>query len=80
MKVAYALEGMEYIGPSGRSWMRYDDHQLIAPVYVLGFTKAGQADARHVVDGTGYGWKTEAMVEAKDMAPPLRCQMERPSK
>ena len=80
VKVAYALEGMEYIGPSGRSWMRYDDHQLIAPVYVLRFTKAGQADARHDVDGTGYGWKTEAMVEAKDMAPPLRCQMERPSK
>ncbi len=80
VKVAFALEGMEYVGPSGKSWMRYDDHQLIAPIYVLGFTKAGQADAKHDVDGTGYGWKTQAMVEAKDATPPLRCQMERPSK
>jgi hypothetical protein len=43
IKVAYALEGMEYEGPGGRSWMRKEDHQLIAPIYIASFAKAGTA-------------------------------------
>ena len=32
LKVAFALEGMTYAGPSGNSWMRVEDHQMIAPL------------------------------------------------
>ncbi len=78
VKVAFALEGMKYAGPSGDSWMRAEDHQIIAPMYVLGFARAGKAGVRHDVDGTGYGWKTEALIEAKDNVPPMSCSMERP--
>ena len=78
IKVAYALEGMEYAGPAGRSWMRAEDHQLMAPIYITAITKAGQPGVRHDNEGTGYGWKTEVLVEAKDSVPPMRCQMERP--
>ena len=78
LKVAYALEGAKYAGPTGDSWMRRDDHQLVAPVYVMSFAKAGQAPVKHDAEGTGYGWRTEALLAAQSIAPPLRCQMERP--
>jgi branched-chain amino acid transport system substrate-binding protein len=45
-KVARALEGARYSGPSGDSWMRADDHQIIAPVYLMSFVKAGTRASR----------------------------------
>jgi branched-chain amino acid transport system substrate-binding protein len=80
LKVAYAFEGMKYSGPSGESWMRPDDHQLIAPIYLMRFAKAGQQGVKHDEEATGYGWKTEALVQAKDTVPPMKCKMERPEK
>jgi len=78
VKVAYALEGMKYLGPTGESWMRAEDHQIIAPIYVMSFAKVGQPGVNHDEEGTGYGWKTDALIEAKDIVPPIKCQMERP--
>jgi branched-chain amino acid transport system substrate-binding protein len=78
LKVAYAMEGITYPGPSGESWMRAEDHQMIAPIYVLGLAKTGTPGVKHDAEGTGLGWKVETLVEAKDTAPPIRCQMERP--
>src|SRR5258706_5293315 len=78
VKVAHALEGMHFAGPTGDSWMRAEDHQIIAPIFVMSFVKAGQPGAKHDVEGTGYGWKTDAVFSAKDMVPPVRCAMERP--
>jgi len=79
LKVAYAMEGIRYNGPSGESWMRVEDHQLIAPIYVLGLAKIGTPGVKHDAEGTGLGWKVEALIEAKDTVPPVRCQIERPS-
>ena len=78
IKVAYALEGLKYAGPSGASYMRAEDHQMIAPLYILNFVKAGQPGVRYDEEKTGHGWKTEAFIDAKDTVPPIRCQMERP--
>ena len=78
LKVARALEGMQYNGPTGLSWMRAEDHQMLAPLYVMRFVKAGQAGVKHDAEGTGYGWKTETLLEARDTAPPVRCKMNRP--
>ena len=78
VKVAYALEGLKYAGPSGASWMRAEDHQMIAPLYILNFVKAGQAGVKYDEENTGYGWKTEAFIEAGNIVPPVKCQMERP--
>ena len=80
VKVAFALEGLRYAGPSGDSWMRAEDHQIIAPIYVLSFVRAGQQGVKHDEEGSGYGWKMEALIPAKDAVPPLNCQMERPPK
>ena len=78
LKVAYAMEGLEYAGPSGESWMRTEDHQLIAPIYVLGLARSGVPGVTHDAEGTGLGWKVEALVQARDTVPPVRCNMERP--
>jgi branched-chain amino acid transport system substrate-binding protein len=53
---------------------------MIAPLYILSFTKAGQAGVKFDEEGTGYGWKTEVLIEAKDIIPPMKCQMERPAR
>jgi branched-chain amino acid transport system substrate-binding protein len=79
MKVAYALEGLHYAGPTGDSWIRPEDHQMVAPMYVLSLAKAGQPGVKHDVDNTGFGWKTEGLIAAKDIVPEMKCRMERPA-
>jgi len=78
LKVAKALEGMKYQSDTGQVWMRANDHQLMQPIYIATFTKAGGKDVRHEAEGTGYGWKTDIRVEPKDTVLPTTCQMERP--
>lgn len=78
VKVAHALEGMHFAGPTGDSWMRAEDHQIIAPIFVMSFVKSGQPGAKHDIEGTGYGWKTEAVLGPNETLPPMRCTMERP--
>ena len=80
VKVAFALEGAHFAGPTGDSWMRAEDHQIIAPIFVMSFVKAGQPGAKHDVEGTGYGWKTESLLTPNETLPPVRCAMERPPK
>jgi branched-chain amino acid transport system substrate-binding protein len=79
LKVAYALEGMAFDGPEGRVWMRPEDHQLIAPLYLARLSKTGEAGVKFDVENTGLGWKTVAKVEGKDAVPPIKCTVERPS-
>jgi branched-chain amino acid transport system substrate-binding protein len=78
LMVAKALEGMKYQGDTGEVWMRADDHQLMQPIYIATFTKAGGKDVRYDAEGTGYGWKTDIRIESKDTLLPTTCQMERP--
>lgn len=78
LKIARALEGLKYMGPSGESWMRADDHQMIAPMYMMTWVKAGQAGAQYESEGSGFGWRPEAFIPARDVVPQVRCRMERP--
>ncbi len=78
LKVARALEGMKYAGATGEVWMRAEDHQLIHPLYLATFSRAGQSGVKYDAENTGYGWKTEARIEAKDTILPTTCKMERP--
>ena len=77
-KVGLALEGMKYAGFTGPTWMRAEDHQIMAPLYILSLAKAGQPPVESDEEGSGYGWKTEAFFKAEDTVPPMKCQMERP--
>ena len=78
LKVARALEGLKFAGPTGEVWMRPDDHQLIHPLYVAKFVRAGRPDTERDAENTGFGWTTEFRVEAKDTVMPTTCSMRRP--
>jgi hypothetical protein len=58
--------------------MRAEDRQLIVPIYVLGLARAGTPGVKHHAEGTGLGWKVEALIEARDTVPAIRCQRARP--
>jgi len=78
LKVAKALEGMRFQGDTGEVWMRADDHQLMQPLYIATFTKAGGKGVRYDAEGTGYGWRTDQRIEAEDTVLPTTCKMQRP--
>ena len=78
LEVALALENMRYDGPTGQVWMRAEDHQLSQPLYVASFVRAGPGGVKYDVEGTGFGWKSEARIEAKDTVMPHACSMQRP--
>ena len=77
LKVALALEDMRHQGPTGELWMRPDDHQLQQPLYIATFTKVG-GDVKYDLEDTGYGFRTDMRIEAKDTTLPTTCKMERP--
>lgn len=79
LKVAYALEGMVFEGPAGRVWMRAEDHQLIAALYLARLSDAGDPGVSFDVESTGLGWKAIAKVEGKDLIQPIKCTVERPA-
>jgi branched-chain amino acid transport system substrate-binding protein len=77
--VAAKLEGMTfktYMG--GEGYMRKDDHQFFQDMYIasLGPLPAG---AKFDEEKTGWGWKTQGVVKAKDTELPTTCKMDRPS-
>ena len=78
VQIAKALENLRYDGGVGEVWMRAEDHQVIMPLYVSSFVKAGTADVKYDADDTGYGWKSDVRIEAKDNILPTTCKMERP--
>lgn len=78
LKVAKALEGMKYQGDTGEMWMRADDHQLMQPIYISTFTRAGGKDVKYDLEKTGFGWKTDFRMDAKDTVMPTTCVMARP--
>ncbi len=78
LKVAKALEGMKYQSDTGEVWMRAEDHQIMQPIYLATFTKAGVKDVKIDSEGTGFGWRTDARIEAAETVMPTNCRMERP--
>ena len=90
LKVAYALEGMKFIGDTGEVEMRASDHQIINPMYISTIVKAankgdkpqpgGDKSVKYDQEDTGLGFKTDARLEAYVVAQPTSCQMKRPAK
>lgn len=78
--IAYALEGMEFQTPYGKVTMRAEDHQLIQPLYLSVYAKAGEGTVKYDSENTGVGFKTIKRIDAADTAMPTTCQMVRPPK
>ena len=78
LKIARALEGMKHQGDTGEVWMRADDHQLMQPIYIATFTQVDGKEVKIDAENTGFGWRTDMSVEARDTVLPTTCKMERP--
>lgn len=77
-KVALALEGMKLQTFTGEVTMRADNHQLLQPMFISTFTKAGKAGAKFDLERTGLAFRTDGRIEAKDTATETSCKMQRP--
>ncbi len=77
-KVALALEGMKFPSFTGEVTMRADNHQLIQPMYISTFTKAGTPGVKYDMERTGLGFRSEGRIDAKETVMPTTCKMQRP--
>ncbi|WP_420994307.1 branched-chain amino acid ABC transporter substrate-binding protein [Cupriavidus sp. 30B13] len=78
VKVAKALEGMKVDSMNGIVEMRGSDHQVQQPLVVATWTKVDGKEVKYDQENTGYGWKTDALMDQYVAAQPTSCQMKRP--
>jgi branched-chain amino acid transport system substrate-binding protein len=79
VQVARKLAGMRF-GPAqgsplGEVWMRAEDHQLQAALYVSVLDKQGARGVERDVEGSGFGFRTERFVDGAKVARPHQCRM-----
>jgi branched-chain amino acid transport system substrate-binding protein len=78
VKVAAALEGMKVQSLNGEVEMRKADHQALQPLTIAKWVKVNGKDVKYDQENTGYGWKTEAVLDTYVATQPTSCQMQRP--
>jgi branched-chain amino acid transport system substrate-binding protein len=77
--VAAKLEGMTFktfMGSEG--YMRKEDHQFFQDMYISNLGPLPQG-AKFDEENTGWGWKTQGVIKAKETELPTTCKMDRPS-
>ncbi len=77
-KVALAMETMKVDQVTGEAYMRPENHQLVQPIFISTFDKANGKDVKFDVERTGFGFKTDARIDAKDTVLPTTCKFQRP--
>src|SRR5471032_567395 len=77
-KVAKAFEGMKVESLNGEVEMRASDHQALQPLWIAKWVKLNGKDVKYDQEKTGYGWKTEALLDTYVATQPTSCQMQRP--
>jgi len=77
--VARRLAGMRFTAaqgnPLGEVWMRADDHQMQAPLYVSVLERQGSRGVTRDVEGSGFGFRTERFIDLKQVELPHACTM-----
>ena len=75
LKVAKVLSDMKFKNILGvEVFMRPTDHQLFQDMYLSSFGSGTKYDE----EGTGWGWKTTALIKAADTVIPTTCKMKIP--
>lgn len=77
-QVSTAMEGMEFEAGNGKVTMRKADHQLLQPMVLSVYSKKNGTTVKHDTEGTGFGFKTVAMIPAAETEVPTSCAMKRP--
>ena len=78
VKVAKVLGGLKVESMNGTVEMRASDHQAQQSLVVATWTKVNGKDVKYDQENTGYGWKTNAVLDQYVAAQPTSCQMKRP--
>ena len=78
LKIAPVMETMKADQITGEVYMRPENHQLIQPIFISTFSKANGKDVKFDVERTGFGFKTDARIEAKDTVLPTTCKFQKP--
>jgi branched-chain amino acid transport system substrate-binding protein len=80
--VAKQLSGMKMDTELGQVEMRAADHQMIQPLYISTLqkqaSKGGPKEVVHDADNSGFGFQTDARIEAYVSAQPTSCKMAKP--
>jgi len=79
VKVAKAMEGMKVQSLNGIVEMRASDHQAQQSLVIATWVKADGKDVKYDQEKTGYGWRTDAVLDASSASQPTTCQMKRPN-
>lgn len=79
LAVARALEGLTVQGAFGPVTMRADDHQASAPLFVQTLSPVDGKTVKVGIEGTAFGFRTEASFTGLDTSLPHTCSMKRPS-
>jgi branched-chain amino acid transport system substrate-binding protein len=78
LKVAQAMESMVIEDDSGEVSMRADNHQLIQPLFISTLVRANGKDIKFDVEKTGFGFRTDARIEARDTVMATTCRFQKP--
>jgi branched-chain amino acid transport system substrate-binding protein len=79
VKVAKAMEGMKVQSLNGIVEMRASDHQAQQPLVIATWVKADGKDIKYDQEKTGYGWRTDVVLDPSSATQPTTCQMKRPN-
>lgn len=78
VKVARAMEGLEFDSTVGLLRMRAEDHQLLLPQVVNTIAPVDGKAVKAGWEGTNYGFRTEAVYTGNELAQGSECKMARP--
>lgn len=78
LKVARAMEGLEFDSVVGKVRMRAEDHQLLIPQVVNTIAKVDGKAVTVGWEGTDYGFRTDAVYTGNEVAQGTDCKMQRP--
>lgn len=79
LKIAAALESIGFDSSVGPVSFRRDDHQLLLPQTVSTVAPVDGKTVRVGVEGTNYGFRTDATYPGRELIGPTECRMRRPA-
>lgn len=78
LKVARAMENLEFDSVVGKVRMRAEDHQLLLPQVVNTIAKVDGKTVTVGWEGTDWGFQTDAVYSGNEVAQGTECKMQRP--
>jgi len=80
VQVAFAMEGLKFDTLNGEMEMRATDHQAQQAVMIATWAKVDGKKVKYDSENTGYGWRSDTVLDAFVASQPTSCQMKRPAK